>query len=136
MKTKLILFVIAVAITGLQTAFAQNTSTQLDGKKYKIELVKEGSSDASLVRTVMFTNGKFQTPDYTADGFKEAVAFIKSTEDFFTWSSTIAGEKGGAMAWQGSVKGDKIEGSCVLRTAGAQSTRFIFKGTEIKATTK
>jgi len=132
MKTKLLLFLIAIAISGLQAVQAQSTTNHLDGKKYKIELKKDGTTES--VETLIFTNDKLQTPDCNKYGFKEAKAYVKPTEDYFTWGSTISSEKEGVMAWQGTVKGDKIEGNCTWRKPGQDAIRYSFSGTELKAT--
>lgn len=130
MKTKL-LVVIALVIAGLQAADAQHTAIQPDGKKYKIELIRQGSDEAALVQTLIFDNGLLQTPDFNTLGFKEAAAYMKQTADYYTWVSTVNSTQQGAMGWQGTIKGDKIEGTCVWRKPGAQPVQYNFKGTEI-----
>ncbi len=136
MKAKIFLLVIAIAFTGYSMVRAQSTSSQLDGKKYRIELSKTGSTEAPIAQTLVFTNSMMQTPGFNSLGFKESKAYVKPTEDYFTWMSTVNSEKEGVMGWQGSVKGDKIEGSCTWRRAGAQPIQYTFTGTEIKASGK
>ncbi|MBK9730648.1 MAG: hypothetical protein IPO83_05070 [Chitinophagaceae bacterium] len=133
---KLLALIVAVALTGVQAVKAQSTSIQLDGKKYKIELTKEGSKDAAIVQTILFENGMFQTPGFTSFGFKESKAYAKPTADYFTWMSTVNSEKEGAMGWQGKVTGEKIDGTCVWRKPNAQPIQYNFQGTEIKSEIK
>ncbi|MBX7109647.1 MAG: hypothetical protein K1X61_13430 [Chitinophagales bacterium] len=132
MKTKIIV-VIAFALAGLQSASAQHATIQPDGKKYKVELIRQGSDEAAIVQTLIFDNGMLQTPGFNSLGFKEATAYLKQTEDYFTWVSTVNSAGEGAMGWQGTIKGDKIEGTCVWRKQGAQPVQYNFKGTEITA---
>ena len=136
MKAKFFLLVIAIAFTGYSMVQAQSTSSQLDGKKFRIELSKTGSTEVPIVQTLVFSNSMMQTPDFNSLGFKESKAYVKPTEDYFTWTSTINSEKEGVMGWQGSVKGDKIEGTCTWRRAGAQPVQYTFTGTAVKTSAK
>lgn len=131
MKTKFFFFVIVAVIAVLPAVQAQSTTNRLDGKKYKIELKKDGTTES--VETLIFTSDKLQTPDCNKYGFTEAKAYVKQTEGYISWSSTISSEKEGVMAWQGTVKGDKIEGNCTWRKTGQDAIHYTFSGTELKA---
>lgn len=135
MKKITLLLSIAFTIAVSKNGFAQN-STALNGKQYKIEMTKAGSSDAALVQTIIFKGGLLQTPGFSNLGFKEAVAYVKPTGDYFTWASTVNSTKEGAMGWQGNVKGEKIEGDCLWRKSGADPVQYHFTGTEIKTGSK
>lgn len=132
MKAKFFLAVLTVALSVSYAAMAQTTSGQLDGKKYRIELVKTGSDEVPVAQTLVFSQSMMQTPDFNKLGFKESKAYVKTTDDYLTWMSTISSEKEGVMGWQGSVKGEIIEGNCTWRKQGAQPVQYTFRGTLIK----
>ena len=130
MKTKILFLLLALAFAGSYTSHAQERQSALDGRKYKVDLMKDGKTES--VETLIFNKSMLQTPDCAKYGFTEGTAYVKTTQDYYTWSSTLKSDKEGAMAWQGSVKGDNIEGTCIWRKAGQQSTSYTFKGTAIK----
>ncbi len=128
MKSKLLIFSFFLLI-GFGFTHAQDKQSPLDGKKYKIELIKEGKTES--VDTVAFMNSMFQTPTFQQHGFTQGIAYVKPTKDYFTWGSTLKSDKEGVMAWQGSVTGDKIEGTFTWRKSGQISVTYKFTGTEI-----
>src|SRR5215510_6207282 len=107
MKAKIFFFVLTM-VSFFDISFAQNA---LDGKKFKIDLMKDEKTVSS--ETLIFSNSMLQTPDRAQ--FKEAVAYTKPTDNYYTWAATLSSEKDGVMAWQGSVKGNTIEGKCIWR---------------------
>ena len=129
MKTKL-LFFLAFAFAAVNVIHAQTVQTPLDGNKYKIDFMKDGKTEST--ETLIFQGSKLQTPDCAKYGFTDGLAYVKPTKDYFTWSSSVKSETEGVMAWQGSVKGENIEGTCVWRKAGQDPTNYTFKGTLIK----
>lgn len=132
MKAKFFLVVLAITLSVAATTMAQSTAGQLDGKKYRIELVKTGSNEAPVVQSLVFSQSMMQTPDFNKLGFKESKAYVKTTDDYLTWMCTISSEKEGVMGWQGSVKGETIEGNCTWRKQGLQPVQYTFSGTLIK----
>jgi hypothetical protein len=130
MKTKILFFAAMLFLAGSFAASAQSQQSALDGKRYKIDFMKDGKTES--IETLIFTSSMLQTPDCAKYGFNEGKAFVKSTKDYFTWASTINSDTEGVMAWQGSVKGDKIEGSCVWRKTGQASINYTFTGTIVK----
>lgn len=128
--TTTLFFILTFAFAGLQLAHAQDQQSPIDGRKFKIELMKDGKLEST--ETLIFVNSQLQTPDCAKYGFTEGRAYVKPTNDYFTFGATLNSDKEGAMAWQGSVKGDKIEGTCVWRKGGQGAINYTFKGTEIK----
>ena len=130
MKTKILFFALTLAFAGIQFAHAQNQQSALDGKKYKIDFMKDGKTES--VETLIFNNSMLETPDCAKYGFTSGKAYVKQTQNYYTWSATVKSEKEGVMGWQGSVKGENIEGTCVWRKEGQPSNSYTFKGTTIK----
>ena len=130
MKTKILFFLLSLAFTTTTLTYAQDKQTPIDGRKFKIDLMKDGKTES--VETLIFNAAKLQTPDCEKYGFKEATSYVKQTEDYYTWASTVSSPNEGAMAWQGTVKGNKIEGTCIWRKKGQEPIHYTFSGTEIK----
>ena len=131
MKTRILLFLFTLTIASPLFTNAQSNQTPLDGKKYKIELKKDGKIESE--ETLIFDTGSMKTPEREKLGFKEGTTYVKVTEDYYTWSCTVSNDKVGAMAWQGTVKGDKIEGTCIWRKIGHEPpVKYTFAGTEVK----
>ena len=130
MKTKILFFVLTLAFAGIQLSYAQAQQSALDGRKYKIDFMKDGKTES--VETLIFNNATLETPDCAKYGFTSGKAYVKQTQDYYTWSATLKSEKEGVMGWQGSVKGETIEGTCMWRKEGQQSISYTFKGTAVK----
>ena len=67
MKTKIVFLLLALAFAGSYTSHAQERQSALDGRKYKIDLMKDGKTES--VETLIFNKSMLQTPDCAKYGF-------------------------------------------------------------------
>ena len=112
------------------TLHAQQTQGLLDGKKFSIELRKDGTPDATM--TLVFDKGMMDALQYHAHGFSAATYQAKTAGGLQTFRVVCKSDKEGTMTWGGTIKDDQIEGTIVWTKEGQDAVRYTFKGTPDK----
>jgi hypothetical protein len=112
------------------TVHAQQTQGVLDGKKFNIELKKDGVSDATM--TLVFDKSMMDAPQYHSQGFSAATYQAKNASGLQSFRVVCKSDKEGTMTWQGTIKDDQIDGTVVWTKEGGDVVRYTFKGTTDK----
>lgn len=116
---------IAMLIISLNV-HAQQTQSILDGKKFSIEMMKDGALDSK--ETLVFEKGSMDPLQCHQYGFTAAAYQAKNTAEAYTFKVITKSEKEGTMAWQGKITGDKIVGMVTWTKAGQDAIHYTFKG--------
>jgi hypothetical protein len=124
-----IFFAFVIAIT-TQGVFAQQAAGLLDGRRFHIEIMKDGVLDSK--ERLVFADHQMDPLDCHQWGFTAAAYQAKNSGEMKTFSSVCRSEKEGTMAWQGKVKGQEIEGTMVWSKQGQATYNYTFKGREVK----
>lgn len=120
-------FITAGLLLLVMAVHAQQTQNLLDGKKFSIELMKDGTLDSK--ETLVFDQGMMDPLNCHQYGFIAAKYEGKNSAGMFTWRCVSKSDKEGTMAWQGKITGDKIEGNVSWTKEGQAPINYTFKGT-------
>jgi hypothetical protein len=98
----------------------------LDGRSYDVTLE---SPDAPPIKDALnFANGRFESTACTSLGFPKWSDYAAHTDgDATTFHGLAKHQSGTTMDWNGSVKGDAVEGTAI-RTMNGKSDALNFKG--------
>ena len=127
MKTRIIFF-FSILTAFTTQAFSQQMQAALDGKQYKIELMKDGTLDSK--ETLVFDQGTMDPLNCHQWGFTTSKYEAKNSGALSTFHVTCKSDKEGTMTWQGKVTGQEIEGTVVWDKTGQNAIRYTFKGKE------
>lgn len=131
MKPAFFSAVILFLFMHIQAFSQQPPATVLDGKQYKIDLMKDGKLDSK--ETLVFENGMMDALECHQYGFSATRNNVKQAGDLITFMVISKSEKEGTMNWQGKVTGENIEGSVSWVKQGQATINYTFKGTEVKS---
>ncbi|MFI5135791.1 MAG: hypothetical protein ACHQD9_08060 [Chitinophagales bacterium] len=129
MNAKL-LFTLSFILLLSTRGFSQAPQTVMDGKQYKIDLMKDGKFDSK--ETLVFDKGMMDPIDCHQYGFSATRNNVKQAGDLITFMVICKSEKEGTMNWQGKVTGENVEGSVSWVKEGQATINYTFKGQEVK----
>ncbi len=110
---------------------AQQIQSALDGKKFDITLMKNGTLDSK--ETLVFDKGMMDPLQCHQYGFAATDYQAKNAAGMSTFRAICKSEKEGTMAWQGKITDGKIDGDVVWTKEGQDAIHYTFKGAEAKA---
>jgi hypothetical protein len=113
-------------LSGLALAEEQH---QLDGRTYAIKYKEKGAWFA-LKDTLLFRNGRFRSMECDPYGFADA-GYTGDGQHFTAESSS---EKEGRIAWEGTLRGEELEGTFVWTRPGKNPILYTYKGSMMAAT--
>lgn len=136
-KTGITLLAIVVYMTA--TAFAQKGKEKvekdkvLDKKIFVIDLTETGKKKAKAEPDeISFANNKFKSKVMADEKFVADLYIVtvdsSSGEKVVTFESTLKNDGGEELLWNGTVKGDDIEGTAVLSKKGKTKKEYEFSG--------
>jgi hypothetical protein len=98
----------------------------LDGRSYDVTL--EGADAPPIKDALNFANGRFESTACTSLGFPKWSDYSAHVDgDATTFHGLAKHPSGTTMDWNGSVKGDAVEGTA-MRSMNGKSDAFKFKG--------
>jgi hypothetical protein len=99
----------------------------LDGRSY--DVVLEAPEAPPIKDALHFANGRFESTACTSLGFPKWSEYVAQADgDATTFHGLAKHPSGTTMDWNGSIKGDAVEGTA-LRTMNGKSDTLKFKGT-------
>lgn len=131
---KKVAIIFSLLFAGVTFTKAQDVSHALDGRKYAIEIFKDNKLDSK--ETLVFEKGMMDPLDCHQYGFSATPYQAKNVSGRVTFATYSKSETEGNMGWQGTVSGDKIEGSLVWSKEGQERISYTFLGTLIPNTGK
>ena len=114
----------ALALGGVAAAKGGAT---LDGKSYAVDSGEKGKPAGKEVETITFKNGKFHSAACDTYGFGDATYTTKAAGGATTFEADTMSAKEGKIHWQGTAKGDHVEGTYVWTKAGQAPIEYWFK---------
>ncbi len=99
---------------------------ELDGKTFKGKIWAEG--DPADPDTFIFNSGTFRSTACDEYGYESAPYTVTSKDGVKTFTSTTKNSGGATMLWQGTLKGNEIEGSAVMTDKAGEKTPMKFAG--------
>jgi hypothetical protein len=105
------------------------TTTALEGKTFSGQMGKKGSTQGDA-DDFIFKNGMFRSTHCDQYGYKDSKYSAEQKGEEINFSSLTANSKGEKIAWNGTQKGNMIEGTAVNSSAdGKVLNNYWFKGT-------
>ncbi len=124
MKKKLMLSVLI--FLSVLSVHAQQPAGALDGKQYRIELMKDGKADSK--ESLVFDKGMMDPVQCHQYGFSSSAYQAKNSAGGITFAAICKSADEGTMGWQGKATGDKIEGSVAWMKEGQETVHYTFTG--------
>ena len=118
---------VGLLIAGLIYAFPALAAGALDGKTFAGQVGEKGQANA-VADNFVFTNGKFASTLCSQFGYGEGVYKTTGAKDAVHFTAETTSQAGGKKDWQGTVKGEVIEGGATTVENGQTSQQW-FKGT-------
>lgn len=107
-----------------------SASHQLDGKTFTVQL--RGPEGKMVEDQLSFRDGKFDSSACHEHGYSAAPYTALEGPDGLTFRSiTSSGE--GRMRWNGTVMGDRIEGTAVVDQPGKDPVYYSYQGSSMNA---
>ncbi len=126
------LFVPALALMLGNSAFSQVKKLPLDGKTYVLEVTEDGKKKPLDPDDLKFNAGKLKSSLFTDWGFGsgayECTVDSSSGEKVYTFSAELKNDKSEVMAWEGTIKGEDIEGTANISKGSKQKHSYSFTG--------
>lgn len=124
MKSKQTLFMLLVLALTALPAYAAGGA--LDGKTFKGKVWTEG--DPGDPDSFIFKAGEFRSTACDQYGYGSAPYTVSDKNGVKSFTATTKNKNGAEMHWEGSVKGNDIEGSAVMKTQSGEETPMKFAG--------
>lgn len=121
---------VALALSPLGTARA-SAGGVLDGKSFKVEAGEKGKAKAEDDE-VRFAGGLFHSRGCDPYGFEPGPYKATTKDGVTSFEAVTVSPKEGKIAWKGTVKGDRIEGTYVWTKAGQADIEYWLKGLAVK----
>ena len=99
----------------------------LDGKTY-VGTVKMGEDAKGDPDNFIFKNGTFRSSACDQYGYTEAPYAIEEKRKSMKFTATTKNKEGAAIKWNGTISGDKVEGTANMTTASGETTPGSFTG--------
>lgn len=134
MKKSLLILLVAALPLAL---FAQAPKGPLDGRIYETDVTKEGKKKPLDPDEFKFSAGKFKSRNFGESyGFKKNVPYLVTSVDssnvqekIYTWKAECINDIKDVLIWEGTIKGDEIEGTGELSNAkGEKRWSYTFTG--------
>lgn len=122
-----LLILCALTLTTTLPAHADKATQVLDGKTFSGFVGEEGDRKGDPDH-FEFANGQFHSTacdEYGYTGSHYSASQAKNGVDF---ESTTKNDSGDTINWKGEIKGDKINGTAVRKTASGKEFKMWFNG--------
>lgn len=127
---KLKLFTAVLLVTFFATIVnAQNKVAQtLNGTTYKIQITDLANPNEAKTDLVSFSEKMFDSEFSQSKGFSKTSFIEKIGADGIFFQVTFSSEKEGVMIWNGSVKGNVIQGKISWEKNGQEPAKYSYTG--------
>jgi hypothetical protein len=115
-----------------KAALASQPTTALDGARFQVLLVEQGSSAAGDPDTLEFAGGRFHSTACDPYGFTSATVTTRRVGDAVEFEGHCTNPSGDRNDWHGTVRGDTIEGGLTWTPAKGAPKTSTYKGTRVR----
>lgn len=100
----------------------------MDGSVWDVRVRKASFFALGRSDTLLFDQGHVTAANSLASGFPSVRYDAQTAGDAMLWTATSVADTGEAMSWQGSARGDQLEGTVLVTGTDGRTTRLNFNG--------
>lgn len=124
------LYSAALLICGAVAARATDDVVRgpLDGASFAVVSYQKSRPAETDADTLVFAEGKLHSVDRREQGFAPAPYMASQQGDTTTFSATLTSATEGTIGWQGTVKGEIIDGTFLWQREDGEQGAYVFRG--------
>ncbi|MBI4422329.1 MAG: hypothetical protein HY554_01300 [Elusimicrobia bacterium] len=100
----------------------------MDGSVWDVRVRKPSFFAIGRKDTLLFEQGRVTAANSLASGFPSVRYAARPAGEALLWTATSVADTGEAMSWQGSARGDQVEGTVLVTGPDGRATRLNFTG--------
>jgi len=115
-------------------------AASLDGTQWKVKVVPDSVSKKAgmngFKNRLVFNNGTVHMTECAKSGYKDSAYQTADSGGSTTWSTSQTSDdkkEGGSSQWEGTISGNKIQGTDLWTNLQGQTYKFTYSGVKIES---